>query len=185
MGGEIHALSLSAGKFFNWLDILFPDFPRDQIRAAGEITSRIQLTLKYLSLIWENTGRGGKKLLLAACFPGALCLIALLLTKCWCNYEKETIFLFLLMRVTLVSSWTEVMKSQNTLILPLLLSFQTHLPSHRLWRSAFCAPHVTLHHPPSCDIVRKEQWGLLNLCVCAGEFEMPWLFVYFSIEGAV
>lgn len=48
-----HSL-LSARKFFNWLDILLPDFPRDQIRAAEKITSRIQLILTYLSLMWEN-----------------------------------------------------------------------------------------------------------------------------------
>lgn len=65
---------------------------------------------------------------------------------------------------------------------PLLLFLQTHLPSYQLWRLAFCALHVTLHHPPSCN--RKEQRGLLNLCVCAGEFEMQWLFVYFSVGGA-
>lgn len=95
---KIHVL-LSAGKVYNWLDSLFPDFPRDQIREAGEITGRIQLTLTYLGLMWENREREGdkkkKNSFLAACLPGALCLIALLLTKWWCNYKKEAPLFFI------------------------------------------------------------------------------------------
>lgn len=51
---QIPILSYQPSKFFNWLDISFPDFPRDRIRTAGEITSKIQLTLTYLSLTREN-----------------------------------------------------------------------------------------------------------------------------------
>lgn len=136
-----HSL-LSAGKFFNWLDILLPDFPRDQIR-ADEITSGIQLILTYLSLMWENSERvkkRKKKILVAACLPGTLCLIALLLTKCWCNYEKQALFLFLLVRF-MSSSWGQVMKSQNIHSIPaLLLSFFSY---RRLRHLCSCALHIT------------------------------------------
>lgn len=129
---------------FNWLNILFPDFPRDQIRAAGEITSRIQLTLTYLGLMRENRGGGvQKKILLAACLPGVLSLIALLLMKSWCNYKKEALFHFLLMRVMLVWAQTGFMKSQNTHSAP------APCLSSILTVCLHCMLHVTLYSHPS------------------------------------
>ncbi len=122
----MQAFSYQPYQVFNWLNILFPEFPRLQIRAAGEITSRIQLTLTYLGLMWANRERGDQKFLSATCLPGAFSLIALLLMKCWCNYKKEALFVFLLMRVMLVSAQTGVMKSQSARSAPAhLLSVST------------------------------------------------------------
>lgn len=152
-GKKTPCCPLSARKFFNWLDILFPDFPRDQIRVTGEITSRIQFTLTCLNLMWEKQRWVVVVVwwcwgIPVSCMSSrALCLIALLLTKCWCNYKKEAYFLFLLMRVTLVSGWTGLMKSRG-LILPLLLYFPTHSPSVCFQVSDFvhyASPSVNLH----------------------------------------
>lgn len=167
---------LSARKFFNWLDILFPDFPRDQIRVTGEITSRIQFTLTCLNLMWEKQrgGRwGGGGVVVWWCWgipvscmsSRALCLIALLLTKCWCNYKKEASFLFLLMRVTLVSGWTGLMKSQraHSAPAPLLSNKLTVCVFSGLW---FCALRITLCQPPSTLRYLTSSWKTCDLFRC-------------------
>lgn len=114
----------------------------------------------------------------------ALCLIALLLTKCWCNYKKEALFLFLLTRVTVVSAQTDVVKSQNT------HSSRALLPSNvltvcLLWRLCFCALHVTLRHLQSPSVLSEKSIEVSWICAsfCAGVLEIWWLFVYFNIWG--
>lgn len=97
--------------------------------------------------IQREAGVGGR----GVC-QGALCLIALLLTKCWCNNMKEALFLspspsYQESHASFTLDWA--LETPGTLIPLPSHSFHTHSPSRRLWRAAFCAPHVTLHHPPS------------------------------------
>lgn len=159
---------LSAEKFFNWLDILFPDFLRDQIRAAGEITSRIQLTLKYLSLVWENREREGGK------------------TPFSCTSSRGPLFNCIIVNEVLMQ-----LQERGPVSLP---SHESHVSSspdwgheiteHSFYRCSSCfQTHVSLHQPPSCHMSGKSS-ELSSVCVCAGEFEMQWLFVYFGVGGA-
>lgn len=86
------------GSLFNWLNILFHDFPREQIMVAGEITSNnptdITIPQPHVGKQRQQIERERIKIpFSSSCLPGALCLIALLLMKCWCNYKKEALFL--------------------------------------------------------------------------------------------
>ena len=161
---------LSAGTFFTWLDILFPEFPRDQIRAAREITSRIQLTLKYLSLIWENRGGGGHDIPLS-CMSSRDPLFNCIIVNEVLMQLQET-------GLSLSSHESHVTRSPDRGHAITEHSFCSSPLKHtyRLWRLAFWAQHVTPHHPPSCHIVRKEQRGLLNVCVCVWDVVIICLF---------
>lgn len=99
--------------------------------------------------------------------------------KCWCNYKKEALFLFLLMRVTLVSAWTGVMESQNTHCTP------APLLSNTLSLSVRCtSPSITFSNLPWCYKKSSEVSWTCAFIFVQTSFEIPWLFVYFGDGGA-
>lgn len=174
MDRKIHDLCLSARNVLNWL-ILFLDFPGDQIKAAGEITSNnltdITIPLSHVGRQKERARE--RKNILALCLPGALCLIALLLLmKCWCNYKKEAFLLFLLMRIMLVSALTGVMESQNTHCTSAPFHSNTFSLSVPCLSPPFLPPpsSVTLSdtiqkHKFVCSLVKGRFWGSVIICL--------------------
>lgn len=127
-----------------------------QVGAVRRTFSRIKQTLSHHSFMrgkWSRRekGGGGGGQISSACLPEPLGLIALLLTKCWCNYKKDTFLLFLLMRVTLASAWTEVRKPRSY-----CSSLWSHAPTLCFVSYPTSPQHATLRGKSS-----KPSWEVL------------------------
>lgn len=99
MGRKIHAFCLSARKRFQLTRHLVPWLSQGA-DYGGWRDNKQQSNWHYHTSAscrkTETREREREEIKIpfsSSCLPGTLCLIALLLMKCWCNYKKEALFL--------------------------------------------------------------------------------------------